>query len=51
MYIPNYTFFKKETSAIMLSFTPLAQDQPPQKSQYVLQKKSMKSMIYPICTI
>lgn len=31
MYIPNYTFLKKETSAIMLSFTPFAQDQPPPK--------------------
>ena len=43
MYIPNYTFFKKETSATMLPFTPPPQDQPKKKkkSQYVLQKKRM----------
>lgn len=31
MYIPNYTFFKKETSATMLPFIPPPQDQPKKK--------------------
>ena len=29
--IPNYTFSKKDTSAKMLPFTPLPQDQPKKK--------------------
>ena len=39
MYIPNYTFFKKETSATMLPFTPLPQDQPKKKKKSICSPK------------